>query len=53
MGSIHGRLNMAWEYIRENIKTSATKCLGWYELKLQEPRTCSNKKKFGTKEEYL
>jgi hypothetical protein len=28
---------MAWENIGENIKTSATKCLGWYELKLQEP----------------
>jgi len=37
MGWIYWRLNRAWENIRKNIKTSATKCLGWYELKLQEP----------------
>jgi len=29
--------NRGWGNIRDNIKTSATKCPGWYELKLQEP----------------
>jgi hypothetical protein len=30
-------INSAWETIRENIKTSAKECVGYYELKKHKP----------------